>query len=790
MISHFPPSFRMCLLSFFQVCFESGTIPSSWKLSQVVAIPKPGKPRTLASSYRPIALTSHLSKVYERILKERLEHYVERNNLLPKCQAGFRKSRSISDHLYTLTSHVKSALKRKRGLTAVFFDVRRAFDTVWHKKLLFKLKSLGLSGNIFSYISSFLSGRSFQVRFGKTLSTSRTTDCGVPQGTVLAPLLFNLMLHDLPDFIQSKCKTPVTVTQFADDLAIWSTVSTRNSHTSATKEKTRKSIQSALDAVCTYMKNNGFSLAQDKTQLIHFSRNQDTYKPNLSLGDSPLKATDAAKFLGVIFTPTLVWSQHINSLLKKANKAMNLIKVVRREAWGQNPKTLLHLCQALVRSRLQHGQECFHGAPASLLKKLTSLDSRAIKLSLGLPVHCETEAAYAEAEVLPLDEQRQLSVAKFLPRSFTVDNSSTEVIARDASYDQFKSQTKNPQLLSATAYTAPLFQQADSDLSKVAKRPVAPMPPWQQHGTSVYIPNYSCTKSQNPSLLESEVKEVLATTYKEDLQVFTDGSVLQNGDAGSGFAIPSLGISKSFHLGRKVNIYTAELHAITMALEYVKSLPSSLRRVMIGVDSQAALKSIMSHKSSTRPDVLVEILHLSHVIQEQGTNLTFVWIPSHINVHGNNKADAAAKAGATASPSAQVCPLLPSSSEIGNALASAALDRWMKRRAEMFKTKKKPCFLPHKSHSTLSLPCGLGSLVRRLRTNSWRAKYCELKCDCCPSVPLSPEHVILHCPTHSHLFSSICRTQNVSSIYDLMANLTTTIAIAKALFSQRCSIHF
>ena len=130
MIRHFPDSFLCVILDLFQTCWENGRLPKAWKHSIVVPVPKPGKPRKQIGSYRPISLTSHLSKIYERIVKSRLEYFVESRGVLPNCQAGFRKARSVTDHLASLTSHIKTVLKKKKCITATFFDVRRVFDTV------------------------------------------------------------------------------------------------------------------------------------------------------------------------------------------------------------------------------------------------------------------------------------------------------------------------------------------------------------------------------------------------------------------------------------------------------------------------------------------------------------------------------------------------------------------------------------------------------------------------------------------------------------------------------------
>ena len=752
MIKHFPPTFLDTLLSFFQLCFSRGVFPSRWKHSHIIPIHKQGKPRTQASSYRPISLTPHLSKIYERILKNRLEHHVESKNLLPTCQAGFRKSRSISDHLLTLTSSVKTALRKKRCLTAVFFDVRRAFDTVWHKKLLSKLSDLGLSGNLYNAIVSFLSHRSFSVRCKSSMSSPRATDCGVPQGTVLAPLLYNLVLSDLHQYIQNRCGDSIFITQYADDLTIWHTHGAKISSSKNHQKKTQTTIQTAIDAVQQYMTENGFSLAPEKTQLAHFSKGSSLYHPQLSLNDVPLIPTKQAKFLGVTFSPTLDWSAHINNLVTKASRALNLLKVAAQEPWGNNPKTLLHLSVALVRSRVQHGQECFHSAPQSLLKKLTSVDLKGIKIALGLPLSCNNKAAYAEAEILPLDRSRQMSVSKLLVRSFSVPNSSQPAIQNDINYDLHR-QNKTRSLETSVHYTAPLLQAAEVCPTKVAPRPLPLIPPWLSLAPLVSIPNYEASKSDQPHLLKYKILEHLQTKFPAALHVFTDGSLREDGSVGAGVAIPSLKISKSFYLGSNLSIFTAEMAAITMALHTILSFPPSLHSVVIGVDSQAALKALSSSSPSARPDILSEIRHLCHCILSNGTCLSFLWTPSHVGVPGNEMADCAAKKGAAALPQSLPLIISPSVSELSSRLKSTSHSQWLSERATLFTEKQYPCYLPHNQSLTTSLPRTLGAIIRRLRTNSWHGRHFHLNCDC--SSPFSPEHVVLYCPLYANVFTNI-----------------------------------
>ena len=180
-------------------------------------IHKQGKSREEVGNYRPISLTSHIGKIYERIVKQRLNHFCGSRGVIPLCQAGFRTGRGVSDHLVWLGAHVRRARLRRRALYSCFFDVRRAYDTVWHGRLLRKIKEVGLSGQMYNFVKSFLSKRTFPVRWKGTLSNSQRLDTEVPQGSVIAPLLFSIMLYD----INKTRKHDAIITLYADDLAIW-----------------------------------------------------------------------------------------------------------------------------------------------------------------------------------------------------------------------------------------------------------------------------------------------------------------------------------------------------------------------------------------------------------------------------------------------------------------------------------------------------------------------------------------------------------------------------------------
>ncbi len=362
----------------------------------------------------PISLTSHIGKIYERIVKQRLNHFCESNGVIPLCQAGFRAGRGVSDHLVRLGAHVRRARLRRRALYSCFFDVRRAYDTVWHGRLLRKIKEVGLSGQMYNFVTAFLSKRTFQVRWKGTLSNSQRLDMGVPQGSVIAPLLFSIMLYDI-NKIQ---KHDAIITLYADDLAIWKESKCRKftniTKTNSFLRQIQKQFQEIINTVNEYMFHNGFSLSSEKTVFIIFGP-WHPVSPEFSIiiNGQRLYAAKQVKYLGVTFQWSGSVSKHVHNNIQSALRATNLVKLLSRMPWANQPKTMIALVKSLVRSRLYYGLEACYDMPASLITAIEQAECRAIKLALGLPRATPRYLAYREAGMLPAKLYLQFICSKY-----------------------------------------------------------------------------------------------------------------------------------------------------------------------------------------------------------------------------------------------------------------------------------------------------------------------------------------------------------------------------------------
>ena len=250
MISHLPPETQGFLLETFNGLWVSHTSPDSWHTSVVIPSQKPGKDPEQPSSYRPIALTSCICKLFERMVNNRLIWYLESKNLLSNRQFGFRKNRSTLDPLLMLSREISNAFASQNQVVGVFFDLEKAYDTTWRGGILKQLASWGIGGHMFSFIQDFLSDRYLKVRVGSELSSPYLQEEGVPQGSVLSVTLFAIAINSLMSHIPPGIQGSL----FVDDFAIRSVPKNPNCYKCCCKLGQFKRIQ----ILCTKNKSYSF----------------------------------------------------------------------------------------------------------------------------------------------------------------------------------------------------------------------------------------------------------------------------------------------------------------------------------------------------------------------------------------------------------------------------------------------------------------------------------------------------------------------------------------------------
>ena len=355
------------LALFFNRVLETGAIPHEWKLGRVVPIFKKGDKKD-PRNYRPVSLTSVPCKVLESLVRDRLVAHLTDSHLLSVTQHGFRPKRSCNTQLIEVLEDWSAAVESHCPVDVVYLDFQKAFDSVPHQRLLHKLQCYGVTGKLLKWIKSFLSGRRQQVVLRGCASDWTDVDSGVPQGSVLGPLLFLVYINDLPETVQGNIK------MFADDTKLYSTVSTPGDGIS---------LQADLDCLVHWSDIWQLPFNESKCKVLHLGRTNPHYQ--YSMRGIPMSCTHVEKDLGVHIDDELKFRLHASTV---AAKATQVLSVIRRSFTLLNEFTVPLLYKSLVRPHLEFGNMVwgpFNRTDQRLLERVQRRATRMVASIRHLP---------------------------------------------------------------------------------------------------------------------------------------------------------------------------------------------------------------------------------------------------------------------------------------------------------------------------------------------------------------------------------------------------------------------
>ena len=379
------------LTKLYNLSLSSGKVPKLWKQANVVPLHKKDSKHVMGN-YRPVSLLSILGKLLERIVFKHVYNHFRDNFLLSVWQSGFLPGSSTVTQLIELYDKFCTAVSQNKEIRIVFLDISKAFDRVWHKGLIFKLKKWGISGTLLHWFEDYLKDRVQRVIINGQFSSWTDITAGVPQGSVLGPLLFLVFINDITNVV-----TDCHLRLFADDTCLFIEVDNRQ-QSAVLINKDLENIQKwSTDWLVT------FNASKTESMVIGLKQNKGAH-PKLYLHDTPVTEVSKHKHIGLWIENNLSWHEHISDISTKAEKRLNLLKQMK---FKLSRKTLEKLYFCFVRPILEYGDVVWHGASHSDLNKLDIIQVQALRLVSGAPFRSNIDSLYNELGWQNLHERRQ-----------------------------------------------------------------------------------------------------------------------------------------------------------------------------------------------------------------------------------------------------------------------------------------------------------------------------------------------------------------------------------------------
>lgn len=375
----------------FNKIFDSGICPSAFKVAVIKPLFKGGD-KTNVSNYRPISIMTNLTKIFEKLLKSRMANYIKKYNLISERQFGFQENKCTQDAISHLVSKIYKFLDESKPCLCVFLDLAKAFDTVSHPQLFDTLEDYGFRGPVHKLLKNYMTQRKQVVKINSAVSEEHIVQYGVPQGTVLGPLLFIIYMNNLLNQ-----KSRGTIISFADDTAILY-VAEKWQDLKTLAEEDMKNIKKWFD-------QKTLTINCTKTKYLPFS----CYKNSLPVfttitvyPDTIIEQAESVKYLGVVIDRNLKWDRHILSVCNTLRSILFRFRYLKRILDIPTLKTIYY---ALVESRLRYGIVAWGSSVKEHIKKLEVVQKKFIKIMLNKPHNYPSDNLYGDAKVF---DPRQL----------------------------------------------------------------------------------------------------------------------------------------------------------------------------------------------------------------------------------------------------------------------------------------------------------------------------------------------------------------------------------------------
>ena len=645
MLKNLENSDKLKLCQLYNKILNSSVIPFQWKNAIVIPIVKPNKPIDSIAAYRPISLLSCISKLLDKIISRRLFWFLTQENKLTQHQTAYKTESGTINALIYLDDYITKSLSTSSHVSLLSIDAEKAFDRVGLHTVIQQLMKWKTGPIILNYVKSFLSNRRFKVRLNNIQSDTFNLENGIPQGSPLSVILFLVAFNQL-SIIINECKY-FKHTLYADDLYIFRVIQSLDIFNTKLNLLYYK-----ITEWCNY---SGVKISEEKCKHLHFCKKINCNNINLSLNAFRLENVNDLKILGLIFNKRYLWNSHINNLCNSLNKRLNVLKCLSSINLEPNTTSLININKATILSKIDYGLTIYGETSKENIRKISSIYNAAIRMSLGAFRTTPIKNMLAESNMLAIPIRKEYLLGRLLPKLLNPKKSALNEIVNNAI-----SRKRKPKRKSCIFRTLEYAQNNNLN-TKYPKIPNQNNPPWFLKSSAIDMSLSTWKKSETPPEVYYSYYLDVIEKHKDWQQIFTDGSKTENG---TGYSIIKMTNSNSTIIQSTLlpphsSVFTAEAEAILDACRYAKLNKAKHIILTDSLSTLSAVKNINSNNPTTNQirDILIDNM-----------NIKLIWIPSHIGIQGNEKADEIAKLS-TKSP--LIAKNIFCSNDIKNYLSSA-----------------------------------------------------------------------------------------------------------------------
>lgn len=723
-------------------------LPMSLKTITIVAIPKPGKNQSTIDGKRPISLVPTLTKITNSAVLEKIQSHIFQNKIIPETSFGFRKNSSTITCTNFLVNTVKQN-KRQNFVTAcIFLDLSNAFNAVITDKLINIMQNYYFPGELSSWVSQFLKNRKiiFNTKSGKI---EKFVSNGLPQGDVLSPTLFNIYTSNL----HNNEDTEVVLVQFADDFGI--IVRARNI------ENLNSRMQTVVDNFCLKMSELNFKINPEKTKLILFQNSNNLI--NITIDNINIENVRIHTYLGLTLDKYLSFGVHIKNTKTKVTDRLNMIKVLNNMKFGAHPQTMITIYKSIFRSIIEYGASVFNNSKKTNKKILETVNNTCLRKITGC------------TKTTPLNTLMAISAQQPIPlrHEFVASKEVARIVHQNSIImKQFNSLPTDVDTEKLT-YIENIFTKYRHIFELIS--PCIPINIKIQDRLLEIYPTLdnicSSKRNTNPVHLKQAALCVMNGKFRNRPRVFTDASKDQ-ASCGIGIYVEHTKSKHFYKLQTETSIATAELIAISEALNIIEE--QEIHFAVIYTDSRTACQILQEALNSlSAPQIVVEIIK-----RAIHWKTTLQWIPSHVQISGNETADTLAKHSLTDTKTKSNQILLKDAYWKFKNILITNSNNWYKEYA----LEKGKYFFEFQNEIQAEawffnkqLSNEQTRLLNRLisghnLSNYWKAKMKIIQdenCDLCDE-PDTSDHVILHCLKYGRIraqYSFDCKYHKLIDLF-------------------------